>query len=108
MKIFLIRFGAGSRFDSMMDGESGHEHWNNKQHETNHLPDHRMGARPVDGCVTLSVYPYYNAEDVRFDPALLGVWVEPGKSEEKINEQAYRMTVSEKNEKTEFDARLSN
>ncbi|HEX5221032.1 MAG TPA: hypothetical protein VFZ59_15820 [Verrucomicrobiae bacterium] len=62
----------------------------------------------LTGCVTLSVYPYYNAEDVRFDPALLGVWVEPGKSEEKINEQAYRMTVSEKNEKTEFDARLSN
>ena len=68
----------------------------------------------LTGCVTLSVYPYYNAKDVQFDPALIGVWVEPGKSDsegqswsfEKINDQTYRMTVTDQNDKTEFDARL--
>jgi len=68
----------------------------------------------LTGCVTLSVYPYYTAKDIAFDPALLGIWVDPDKTDaesetwsfEKINDQTYRLTVTDKNEKTEFDAHL--
>jgi hypothetical protein len=68
----------------------------------------------LTGCITLSVYPYYTAKDVTFDAALLGVWAEPDKTNadretwtfEKIHDTAYRLTVTEKDEKTEFDARL--
>ena len=68
----------------------------------------------LTGCVTLSVYPYYTDKDVQFDPALLGKWVETDKTNadletwsfEKINDQTYRLTVTDKNEKTEFDAHL--
>lgn len=68
----------------------------------------------LTGCVTMSVYPYYTAKDLTFDPALLGVWGEPGKTNadqetwtfEKLNATAYRLTVSEDDKRTEFDARL--
>jgi len=68
----------------------------------------------LTGCVTLSVYPYYTAKDVQFDAALLGNWVDPDKTNadletwsfEKINDHTYRLTVTEKEEKTEFDAHL--
>lgn len=67
------------------------------------------------GCVTLSVYPYYTAKDVIFDSALLGNWIEEGKTNadgqvwtfEKINERAYRFTVTDTDkDKFEFDAHL--
>jgi hypothetical protein len=68
----------------------------------------------LTGCVTLSVYPYYTAKDVQFDPALLGVWADSGQTNadretwlfEKTNDQTYRLTVTDKAEKTQFDARL--
>ena len=68
----------------------------------------------LTGCVTLSVYPYYTAKDVLFDAALLGIWVDPDKTNadletwsfEKINDHTYRLIVTEKDEKTEFDAHL--
>ena len=68
----------------------------------------------LTGCVTLSVYPYYTAKDVSFDPALLGIWVDPDNTNadrqtwsfDKVNDQTYRLTVTDKDEKTEFDARL--
>jgi len=68
----------------------------------------------LTGCITLSVYPYYTTKDLTFDPALVGIWSEPDKTDadsetwtfEKLNEQAYRLTVKDKDEKTEFDARL--
>ena len=68
----------------------------------------------LTGCVTLSVYPYYTAKDVVFDPALLGVWADPDKTNtdhdtwtfEKINDQTYRLIVTDNDKKTAFDARL--
>lgn len=68
----------------------------------------------LTGCVTLSVYPYYTAKDLTFDPALLGTWVDPENTNadrqtwtfDKINERAYHLTVTENDEKTEFDVRL--
>ena len=53
------------------------------------------------GCVVTSVYPYYTAKDLVFEPSLLGDWVdaneEPKPSEfirvEKLGEQAYRATA---------------
>jgi hypothetical protein len=68
----------------------------------------------LTGCVTLSVYPYYTAKDVTFDPALVGVWAEPGKTNadretwtfERVDDQSYRLTVTEDDKKTGYDARL--
>lgn len=69
----------------------------------------------LTGCITLSVYPYYTSKDVIFDSALLGDWIEEGETNaygqvwtfEKINERAYRFTVSGTDkEKFEFDAHL--
>ena len=65
------------------------------------------------GCVVTSVYPWFMAKDVVFDPALIGVWNAP---EAKTNEswqfekqgnQAYKLTVMDSDDKrTEFDAHL--
>ena len=66
------------------------------------------------GCVVPSVYPWYTAKDVRFDPALIGAWAEPDSTNaandhwrfEKLESQTYKLTVQEKEKRTEFDARL--
>lgn len=68
----------------------------------------------LTGCVTLSVYPYYTAKDLTFDPALVGAWADPDKTNEdretwtfeKTEHQTYHLTVTDKDEKTEFDAQL--
>jgi hypothetical protein len=73
-----------------------------------------LAAALLAGCVTLSVYPYYTAKDVTFDPALVGVWADPGETNanreswtfEKVGEQAYRLTVTDKDKHTEYDACL--
>ncbi len=53
------------------------------------------------GCVVTSVYPFYTAKDVVFEPALLGTWVESApdsKSEDtwtfaKGDGQEYKLTI---------------
>lgn len=66
------------------------------------------------GCVVTSVYPYYTAKDLTFDPALLGDWREPDKTNaeaelwtfEKLEAQTYKWTVRDNNKTNEFDAHL--
>jgi len=66
------------------------------------------------GCIVTSVYPFYAASDVTFDPALIGVWAEPANTNadketwtfEKIDDRTYKLIVTDKDKKTEFDARL--
>jgi len=66
------------------------------------------------GCVVTSVYPFYTAKDVVFDPALVGVWGDNSSTNaenehwrfEKMESQAYLLTVQDKEKRTEFDARL--
>jgi len=66
------------------------------------------------GCVVTSVYPFYQAKDVVFDPSLVGVWADAGSTNavnehwqfEKAEGQAYRLTVQDKEKPTEFDAHL--
>lgn len=66
------------------------------------------------GCVVTSVYPFYTAKDVVFDPALLGAWAEAGSTNaanenwrfEKAAGQAYLLTVQDNDERTEFDTHL--
>src|SRR6266516_4454532 len=66
------------------------------------------------GCVVTSVYPFYTAKDVAFEPALLGVWAEAGSTNaanehwefESAAGQAYKFTVQDKDKRTEFDAHL--
>lgn len=60
-------------------------------------------ASIVAGCVTMSVYPYYQAKDVSFDEALLGKWIPADATNastanevwsfEKLNERAYKLTT---------------
>ena len=72
-----------------------------------------LAALLFTGCVVTSVYPFYQAKDVTFDPALLGTWVDtdsdPGDDSwvfEKIDDRTYKLIVANGTEKTEFDARL--
>lgn len=66
------------------------------------------------GCVVTSVYPFYTAKDVVFDPALVGMWAEAGSTNaanehwrfEKAADQAYKLTIQEKEKQTEFDTHL--
>ena len=66
------------------------------------------------GCVVTSVYPFYTAKDVGFDPALVGAWEKTGSTNaanehwrfEKAEGQAYKLTVQDKEKPTEFDAYL--
>jgi hypothetical protein len=66
------------------------------------------------GCVVTSVYPFYTAKDVVFDSALVGVWAELGSTNaanehwrfEKVEGQAYKLTVQDKEKATEFDTHL--
>ena len=68
----------------------------------------------VAGCVVTSVHPWYTAKDIKFDPALIGTWAETGSTNaanehwrfEKLEGQAYKLTVQDKEKRTEFDARL--
>jgi hypothetical protein len=66
------------------------------------------------GCVVTSLYPFYTAKDVVFDPALIGTWTEPGSTNaasehwqfEKGEGQAYKLTVLKNEKRTEFDTHL--
>lgn len=68
----------------------------------------------VAGCVVTSIYPYYTAKDLTFDPALLGTWSDPDKTNadaetwifEKLEAQTYKWTVRESNKTNEFDTHL--
>lgn len=79
------------------------------------LPALVLGALILlTGCVVTSVYPYYHAKDVTFDPALLGTWIEAKEDNaakdtwtfEKLDDQTYKLTVADGDKKTEFDTRL--
>ncbi len=74
-----------------------------------------LGTFLLAGCVVTSVYPWYTAKDLVFDPALLGAWqsTEPGANTnefwqfEKLEGQAYKLTIVDSDGKrTEFDTRL--
>ena len=66
------------------------------------------------GCVVTSVYPFYTAKDVVFDPALVDNWAKTGSNNasnehwqfEKMDSQAYKLTVQDQQQRTEFDAHL--
>jgi hypothetical protein len=65
-------------------------------------------------CVVTSVYPFYTAKDVVFDPTLVGDWAEAGSTNaghehwhfEKSKDQAYKLVVQDNEKQTEFDAHL--
>ena len=66
------------------------------------------------GCVVSSIYPYYTAKDLTFDPALLGTWGDAEKTNdnnevwlfEKIEAQTYKMTIRDSSETNAFDTHL--
>jgi hypothetical protein len=66
------------------------------------------------GCVVSSIYPFYTAKDLTFDPALLGTWGDAGNTNddkevwvfEKIGAQTYKMSIRGSSETNEFDTHL--
>ena len=68
----------------------------------------------LTGCVVPSIYPFYQAKDLTFDPALLGVWQdakEDGTDKEtwmfeKLDDRTYKLITADGEKKNEFDAHL--
>jgi len=68
----------------------------------------------VAGCVVTSIYPYYAAKDVVFDPTLLGTWSDPAATNAgkdswafaQIDAQTYKLTVKDASKQDEFDVHL--
>jgi hypothetical protein len=66
------------------------------------------------GCVVTSVYPFYTPKDLVFEPALVGAWAQADSTNaanehwkfEKAEAQAYKLTVQDKDERTEYDTYL--
>ena len=104
----LIRLVVNSRFVSMRP-EIGLRQLNAMKKTL--LTIGSVAALLMAGCVVMSVYPFYTTKDVAFDPVLIGAWSEPGNTNadreiwtfEKLGDQAYKLTVREKNETNEFD-----
>ncbi len=73
-----------------------------------------LAAVLLAGCVVTSVYPYYQAKDVTFDPALLGIWSDPANTNatketwtfEKLGAQNYTLMIRDDNKTNAFDAQL--
>jgi hypothetical protein len=66
------------------------------------------------GCVVTSVYPWYTAKDVVFEPALIGTWrgtesdAKPDEfwQFEKLEDRAYKLIMAEGGKRKEFDTHL--
>lgn len=65
------------------------------------------------GCLVTSVYPFYTAKDLAFDPALLGHWLDAKAGDrdtiwrfEKTGGPAYQLTLSNTVETNVFDSHL--
>lgn len=72
-----------------------------------------LAATIITGCVVSSIYPFYTAKDLTFDPALLGVWgdaAHPDDQEtwqfEKLTGQTYKLTIRGSGETNAFDTHL--
>lgn len=72
-----------------------------------------LAAVLLTGCVVTSVYPFYRAKDVVFDPVLLGTWVDADENSsndswtfQQVDDRTYRLIVANGTDKTEFDTRL--
>lgn len=65
----------------------------------------------LGGCVVSSVYPFYTAKDVQFDPALVGTWAEAGATNaahdhwrfDRLDQQAYWLTTVEDNKTNRYE-----
>lgn len=62
------------------------------------------------GCLAISIHPLYTEKDIKFNPELVGIWVnEEEKAQlllEKAGKNAYTMIYTEKQESGNFDAHL--
>jgi len=68
-------------------------------------------AAVLTGCVVTSVYPYYTAKDLSFDPALAGSWTKIDDADEQWKFEAdgtnaYRLTCTSKSETNLMQAHL--
>lgn len=71
-----------------------------------------IGLLALAGCVVTSVYPYYTAKDVAFEPRLLGRWVDSDSTNEtnkywefaRAGTNHYKLTIKNGDEVNEFQA----
>ena len=54
----------------------------------------------IGGCITLSIHPFYDNDDVVYDPALVGIWGDPDETREtwifkKGDDNSYRLIVKQ-------------
>jgi hypothetical protein len=69
----------------------------------------------LTGCVITSVYPFYTAKDMTFEPKLLGIWHDAEETNatppgfwrfDKVGPQTYQVTIAEPEATNHFDAHL--
>lgn len=75
-----------------------------------------MATLWLTGCVITSVYPYYTAKDVTFEPKLLGVWYDHEETNtataksfwrfDKVSTNTYQVVMAEPDNTNHFDAHL--
>jgi hypothetical protein len=65
----------------------------------------------ITGCIVLSVYPFYTAKDLIFDPGLAGRWVKDGSTNEfwrftAAGEKSWLLTTADERSTNCFEAHL--
>jgi hypothetical protein len=68
----------------------------------------------LTGCFVSSIYPFYTAKDLTFDPALLGIWGDAEETNdnkevwvfEKSEAQTYKMSIRGGSETNAYDTHL--
>jgi hypothetical protein len=65
----------------------------------------------VAGCITLSVYPFYNQKDLTFDPGMVGRWFKASQTNEfwqfaDVDGKYYRLTTTGDQDTNVLDAHL--
>ena len=71
-----------------------------------------FGSLLLTAACVPSLYPLYTDEDLVFDPAVVGTWIEDDDDdatwtlEERSSGPGYRLTIVEDDERMRFDARL--
>jgi hypothetical protein len=65
----------------------------------------------LTGCIVLSVYPFYTAKDLTFDPALVGNWAKAGSTNEfwrfsEMDRKSYTLLTTDSQSTNCFDAHL--
>ena len=70
-----------------------------------------LGLSILSGCIVMSVYPFYNQQDLTFDSGLAGQWVNATSTNEfwqfsSAGEKSYTLTMADNDSTNTFSAHL--